>query len=77
MTLTDYHASTDVTELWLLAVMVLELVRLIIHPDNRLLRFWVLLLHLNLLFIYKVDLRIKKRIITWLFTKTTHGPLYA
>lgn len=55
---TDYHASADVTELWFLAVVVLEFVRLVIDPDDRLLRFWFLLLHLNLLLIYKIDLYI-------------------
>lgn len=55
---TDYHASTDVTEFWFLAVVVLEFVRFVINLDNRLLRFWFLLLHLNLLLIYKIDLYI-------------------
>lgn len=55
---TDYHASTDVTELWFLAVVVLEFVRFVINPDDRLLRFWFLLLHLNLFLIYKIHLYI-------------------
>lgn len=58
ITHTDYHASTDVTELWFLAVVVLEFVRFVINPDDRLLRFWFLLFHLNLLLIYKIDLYI-------------------
>lgn len=58
ITHTDYHASADVTELWFLAVVVLEFVRFVINPDDRLLRFWFLLLHLNLLLIYKIDLYI-------------------
>lgn len=53
---TDYHASADVTELWFLAVMVLELVGFVVDPDNRLWRFWFLLLYLNLLLVYEVDL---------------------
>lgn len=74
---TDYHASTDVTELWFLAVVVLKFVRFVINSDDRLLRFWFLLFHLNLLLIYKIHLHIfKKKIISWLFTKTTHGYFY-
>lgn len=61
VTHTDYHASTDVTELWFLAVVVLEFVRFVINPDDRLWRFWFLLLHFNLLLIYKIDLYIVKK----------------
>lgn len=53
---TNYHASADITELWFLAVVVLELVGFVIDPDNSLNRFWFLLLHLNFLLVYKVDL---------------------
>lgn len=77
---TDYHASTDVTELWFLAVVVLEFVRFVINPDDRLCRFCFLLLHFNLLLIYKIDLYIvknKKKIErSWVFTKTTPGYFY-
>lgn len=53
---TDYHASADVAELGLLAVVVLELVGFVVDTDNGLLRFWFLLFHLNFLLIYEVDL---------------------
>lgn len=61
VTHTDYHASTDVTELWFLAVVVLEFVRFVINPDDRLWRFWFFLLHFNFLLIYKIDLYIVKK----------------
>lgn len=53
---TDYHASADVAELGLLAVVVLELVGFVVDADDRLLRFWFLLFHLNFLLIYEVNL---------------------
>lgn len=70
---TDYHASADVTELWFLAVVVLEFVRFVINPDDSFLRFWFLLFHLNLLLIYKIDLYIKQNNIPFLFTKKARG----
>lgn len=55
---TDDHASTDVTELGLLAVVVLELVRFVVDPKDWIWRrFWFLLLHLHLLLINKIDLK--------------------
>lgn len=57
---TDYHTSADVTELGFLAVVVLELVGLVIDADNRVCRFWVLLLHLHLLIVDEIDLKTKK-----------------
>lgn len=56
-TLTNYHAGTDVTKLWLLAVVVLELVRSVVDwfvwLDRRQL---ILLLLLYLLIIDEVHL---------------------
>lgn len=57
---THYHASADVTELGFLAVVVLELVGFVVDTDNRLWRFWFLLLHLNLFLIYEIDLRAQR-----------------
>lgn len=57
---TDYHASADVTELGFLAVVVLELVGFVVDQYNRWWRFWFLLLHLNLLLIYEIDLDTQK-----------------
>lgn len=53
---TDYHAGANITELWFLAVVVLELMGFVVDPNNRLWRFWFLLLHLHLLLIDEVDL---------------------
>lgn len=53
---TDYHASADVAEFGLLAVVVLELVGFVVDADDGLLRFWILLFHLNFLLINEVDL---------------------
>lgn len=53
---TDDHASTDVTELGLLAVVVLKLVGFVVDANYRLLRFWFLLFHLNFLLVYEVNL---------------------
>lgn len=54
---TDYHASADVAELGLLAVVVLKLVGLVVDTDDGFLRFWFLLFHLNFLLIYEVNLK--------------------
>lgn len=72
---TDYHTSTDITELRLLAVVVLELVGFVIDPDNRWWRFWFLLLHLNLLLIYEIDLDTQGAYISHLKTQYTSNIL--
>lgn len=53
---TDDHASADVAELGLLAVVVLELVGFVVDADDGFLRFWFLLFHLNFLLVYEVNL---------------------
>lgn len=53
---TDYHASADIAELGLLAVVVLKLVGFVVNADDGLLRFRFLLLHLNFLLVYEVNL---------------------
>lgn len=68
---TDYHASADITELRFLAVVVLELVGFVVDPDNRLHRLWILLLHLNLLLIYEVDLDTQRSYISYLIIQYT------
>lgn len=54
---TDDHSSTDVTELGLLAVVVLELVWFIVDPNDRRWRLWFLLLDLHLLLVNEIDLK--------------------
>lgn len=66
--LTDYHTSTDVTELGRLAVVVLELVWFVIHQYDNGLRLGLLLLYFHLLLVNEVYLQRE-----WLCLNTISG----
>ena len=53
---TNYHASADVTELWLLAVMVLKLVRAVVDWSHWFYRKFLFFFHLYFLIIYEINL---------------------
>lgn len=73
---TDDHASTDITELGFLAVVVLELVGFVVDPQSWVgRRFRFLLLHFHLLLIYEIDLETQKTYLRQSLkkTRTMHG----